>query len=89
MTSLNPYRKPNPRELLGVPHGFQAIEPVKWLQFELQRHGFYFGRIDGMFQRKTQKAVHEAQRALHLHVDGFVTRELLDRLEGEPLGVSG
>lgn len=83
MTSPNPYERPSSREFCGTPRGAGALpsDSVRWLQFELQRHGFYWGRIDGVFNRSTQKAVHQAQKAFHLRMDGLITRELLDRLE--------
>lgn len=84
MTLANPYSKPNPKELLGVYRGAGGfpLEAVRWLQFELQRRGLYIYRIDGVYGRETQKAVHRAQKQYHMRMDGIVRRELLDRLEG-------
>lgn len=80
MTLRNPYSKPNPKELLGVYRGAGGfpLEAVRWLQFELQRKGMYVHRIDGIYGRETEKAVHAAQ----------IRQELLNRLEGED-GISG
>lgn len=85
MTLHNPYSKPNPKELLGVYRGAGGIplEAVRWLQFELQRKGMYVYRIDGIYGRETQKAVHAAQKHYRMRMDGIVRQELLNRLEGE------
>lgn len=84
MISLNPYAKPNPKELLGVYRGNGGfpLDSVRWLQFELQRNGFYIGRIDGLYGYETSKAIHAAQKKYHMRMDGLVRQELLNRLEG-------
>ncbi|MDQ0175110.1 peptidoglycan-binding domain-containing protein [Bacillus chungangensis] len=51
------------------------------LQQALNRAGFYFGRIDGIFGPVTEKAVRGFQRSRGLVVDGIVGRRTWGALE--------
>ena len=54
---------------------------VKWAQYQLQRGGFYIGRIDGFFGPQTEKAVKDFQQRYGLEVDGSVGPITRGRLE--------
>lgn len=57
-------------------------EPVRALQTALNDLGFDSGQADGIFGRKTDRAVREFQRANGLTVDGIVGRDTRRALEG-------
>lgn len=79
MISLNPYTVPK----AGVVRQYHTLplEPVKWLQFELQRRGVYIGRIDGIYGCKTDRAVRAFQRSLGEDDTGIVGRKLVEILQ--------
>ena len=55
-------------------------DAVRWVQFQLQKKGFYKDHIDGFFGPATEEAVKAFQRSNGLEVDGSVgpkTREAL------------
>lgn len=54
---------------------------VKWLQWELQRLGFYTGKIDGFFGPGTETSVKNFQRAKGLEVDGQAYTKTFNALE--------
>jgi len=73
MTSINPYDAPK-YCMSRVYHSFPS-EPVKWLQYELQRNGSYIYRIDGIYGEKTERAVKRYQGKIGLERTGKVDAE--------------
>lgn len=64
---MNPYSEPTSTLYKGCPKG----EPVKWLQWELNRHN-YICTIDGSFGGTTDRLVRAFQSDNKLTVDGRV-----------------
>lgn len=64
---VNPYPTPSVMlKKLGL-----NISGNKWLQWELNEHGYDCGTVDGIFGTKTENAVKAFQRASGLAVDGI------------------
>lgn len=61
----NPYREPS----AAIRKGSKDKESVKWLQWELNRHG-YVCDIDGSFGPATDKLLRRFQKNSGLTVDG-------------------
>ena len=53
---------------------------VKWVQYQLQKKGYYKDRIDGFFGPVTEEAVKKFQRDNGLEVDGSVGPKTRDAL---------
>lgn len=73
--SENPYRLMNNLLKTG-----SKGESVKWVQWELVRHGFKVG-IDGIYGNETKTAVMAFQKANNLTVDGIVGQATIKQLE--------
>jgi len=58
------------------------IYSVRWLQFELQKQGYYFYRIDGDYGKKTKAAVRSFQDEHGLVPDGRITNLLVNKIKG-------
>lgn len=56
---------------------------VRWAQYQLQKVGFYTGRIDGFFGPATEAAAKAYQKARGLEVDGRIGPITRQRLEME------
>ncbi len=54
---------------------------VKWAQYQLQKAGYYNGRIDGFFGPQTETAVKKFQRENDLEVDGSIGPKTRQKLE--------
>lgn len=64
--ATNPYTMPS----IAVQYGCTNVNAVKWMQWELNNHGFDCGNIDGSFGPATLKALKSFQAAHNLAVDG-------------------
>lgn len=67
------------RKKLNLKEGSRG-EPVKWLQTRLIELGYSLGAIDGIFGKKTRKAVVSFQGQYGLVVDGIAGYNTLTRL---------
>ena len=65
----------------GYKKGRSANVGVKWLQFQLQRLGYYSDKIDGWYGAKTESAVKAFQKASGLTVDGKAYNKTFDCIE--------
>lgn len=78
-TEENPYKKPKGL----IKYGMKG-NPVRWLQFELNKYGFNLS-VDGDFGPKTKVAVEYYQKKNGLKVDGIVGPKTMQKLEGVKL----
>lgn len=78
LRGINPFRKPTQNIYLG-----DWGDGVKWVQWELRRHGYNIGKygIDGRYGASTQDAVKRFQRERGLAADGIVGAKTRDALE--------
>lgn len=80
----NPYLRPNyPLSRSKYEYGKikSGNDGVRWLQFELQRTGFYIGRLDGFYGPQTESAVRNFQKAKGLVADGKAYTKTFNALE--------
>lgn len=66
-TNVNPYKTPT----TTIRYGSGSKESIKWLQWELNRHG-YICDVDGSFGPATDRLVRKYQKDHGLSVDGSV-----------------
>lgn len=83
-TSGNPYTRPKyplNYEKYHYPAIKRGDEGVKWLQYELQKIGFYTSTIEGFYGEKTENAVKSFQKSAGLEPDGKAYTKTFDALE--------
>ncbi|MGN1090990.1 MAG: lytic murein transglycosylase [Alphaproteobacteria bacterium] len=54
---------------------------IKDLQYALTQLGFYDGKIDGMFGRKTKQSLKEYQKANKMTADAFLSEDLFNQIK--------
>ena len=74
--NINPYREPVSLMKKGM-----TGNSIKWVQFELNRHGYGLS-VDGIFGNKTFNAVWDFQEKNNLTVDGIVGSQTRNALKG-------
>ena len=85
--SENPY--PEPTRLLKLKVILMRGEDVKWVQYELVRHGYLPAKnksgknnIDGILGKDTSNSIKAFQKASGIEVDGIVGKETRKYLKG-------
>lgn len=74
--NVNPYREPISTMKKGM-----TGNAIKWIQFELNRHGYGL-KEDGIYGNKTFNAVWDYQEKNNLTVDGIVGPQTRNSLKG-------
>jgi membrane-bound lytic murein transglycosylase B len=84
LKGAGPIQHPWPREEAAL-----SRDELVAFQFDLKKLGYDPGNADGIFGRKAKAALRAYQKAQGLAADGFVTQELLVRMEREIVSKGG